>query len=66
MQPLLTMQGSPSATLVSVEEQVDLLLPSLISGVVSSSMISPLNQDQVLVCKHKDRATAQSHMVSLA
>ena len=35
-------QGSPRATFVNVEEQVDLLLPSLISGVVSSSMVSSL------------------------
>ena len=32
-----SLQGSPRATLVNVEEQVDLLPPSLISGVLSSS-----------------------------
>ena len=36
MQPSL--KGSPSATLVNVEDLVDLLPPSLMSGVVSSSM----------------------------
>ena len=37
---LKVMQGSPSATLVNVKEQVDLLPPSLISGVVSSSILN--------------------------
>ena len=42
------MQASPSATLVQLEEQMDpfLLPPSLISGVVSSSMVSCINQDE--------------------
>ena len=53
------MQGSPSAALVNVEEQMDLLPPSLISGVVSSSILnlSSLNckkieQLELITCSH--------------